>query len=154
MVIRKAISHDIPELRELYRETILSVNSRDYTPEQVAAWAATADRTETLAIRIQTQYFMVAVSWEGQIVGFASIEEPDYLDMFYVHRDFQRQGIGRELMSHMINYARSKGFTHIESDVSVTARPLFETFGFEWVADQWPITNGVTMPNFKLRLQL
>lgn len=154
MILRPATHNDIPELRELYRHTILTVNARDYSPEQVAAWAATADRTESLYNRIGKQYFIVAVAADGRIAGFGSIETPDYLDLMYVHKDFQRQGVGRLLMEDMIRYARENGFTQIESDVSVTAKPLFEAFGFEWVADQWPITNGVTMPNFKLRLLL
>jgi putative acetyltransferase len=154
MTLRPATLDDIPEMKELYRQTILEVNSRDYTPEQVEAWASTADRTDTLASRIQSQYFLVAVSPQGNIAGFASIEAPDYLDMVYVHKDFQRQGVGRLLMEEMIRYARENGFAQIESDVSVTARPLFEAFGFVWVADQWPEVKGVSMPNFKLRLPL
>lgn len=154
MILRPATLEDIPELRELYRHTILSVNSRDYTPAQVAAWAATADRTESLTKRIGSQHFRLAIAGDGRIAGFASIEAPDYLDLMYVHKDFQRQGVGRLLMEEMIRYAREKGATQIESDVSITARPLFEAFGFVWVADQWPETNGVAMPNFKLRLAL
>ena len=37
--IRPALVSDIPAMRLLFRETVLSVNRRDYTAEEVADWA-------------------------------------------------------------------------------------------------------------------
>ena len=38
--IRPALVSDIPAMRLLFRETVLSVNRRDYTAEEVADWAS------------------------------------------------------------------------------------------------------------------
>lgn len=92
--IRKAALDDIPALKALYRNTIMVVNAVDYNTEQVRVWAETCERTDSLAKRIESQFFYVAEWEDGKIVGFASFEEPDYLDMMYVHKDHQRQGIG------------------------------------------------------------
>ena len=154
MYLRRATQEDIPELAVLFRDTIMAINSRDYTPEQVKAWAATSERTESLSRRIDSQHFMVAVTESDKLAGFASIEAPDYLDLMYVSKDFQRQGVGSLLMKDMIKFAVENDFRQITSDVSVTARPLFEAFGFHCVADQWPEIGGIVMPNFKMLLEL
>ena len=43
--IRTATAKDIPELRELFRSTVLTVNAKDYTPEETADWASCGDST-------------------------------------------------------------------------------------------------------------
>ncbi|MBD0277694.1 MAG: GNAT family N-acetyltransferase [Flavisolibacter sp.] len=89
MHIRQANPDDVVQLRELYFNTITTINAKDYTPEQITAWAATAYRTGSLLRKIRKQYFLVA-EWENhQIIGFASLDDSGCLDMLYVHKDFQ-----------------------------------------------------------------
>ena len=98
MKIREATVKDLKQLQELYVGTITTVNARDYTPEQIAEWASTATRTESLINKITTQYFYVAEE-NYQITGFASLESSGHLDMMYVHKDFQNKGIATQLLN-------------------------------------------------------
>ncbi len=90
---------DIPDLQTLYRETITTVCAADYDAAQIQAWSSTVEGTDSLAKRIESQYFIVATSESGEIVGFASLEKPDYLDMMCVHKDYQFQGVGNSLLT-------------------------------------------------------
>lgn len=40
IIFRSVTTADIPELKELFRNTVLTVNARDYTTEEVADWAS------------------------------------------------------------------------------------------------------------------
>ena len=44
--IRRLAENDIPQMRELFRSTVLCVNSRDYTDEECKDWASCGDSTE------------------------------------------------------------------------------------------------------------
>ncbi|WP_373690364.1 hypothetical protein [Phocaeicola barnesiae] len=44
LLFRPATPTDIPELKELFRNTVLAVNIRDYTAEEVADWAFCGNR--------------------------------------------------------------------------------------------------------------
>ena len=106
MEIRKATAEDINELSELYYETITTINSKDYNEEQIKAWASTADRTENLLRRINEQHFFVAESDDKKITGFASLDKPGYLDLLYVHKNFQHRGVATLLLQEIFNTAK------------------------------------------------
>ena len=44
--IRRLAAQDIPEMRKLFRATVLTVNSKDYTKEEVEDWASCGDSVE------------------------------------------------------------------------------------------------------------
>lgn len=146
----RAGQRTFPVLKSLYRETIETVCTADYNAEQIQAWAATAERTDSLAQRIESQYFIVAESEQGEIVGFTSFEEPDYLDMMYVHKDFQFQGVGNSLLTAIREKATELGATRIVSDVSITARPFFEKHGFHVLEKQTVRIGDVDLTNYKM----
>ena len=148
--IRRATSDDMPVLKTLYRETIQSVCAADYNAEQIQAWSGTAEQTDSLAKRIESQHFYVGESETGEIVGFASFEEPDYLDMMYVHKDFQLQGVGNSLLTAIREKASKVGAAKIVSDVSITAKPFFEKHGFRVVKKQTVRIGDVELTNYKM----
>jgi Predicted enzyme of the cupin superfamily len=137
-------------MKSLYRDTIMTVCAADYSPAQIQAWAGTSEQTDSLAKRIDLQYFIVAENDAGKIVGFTSFQEPDYLDLLYVHKDFQRQGIGNALLSKMLEKAIETGTTRITSDVSITARPFFEENGFQTLREQTVRLGDVELTNYKM----
>jgi len=154
ILIRRAVEADVDALAALYRDTILTINSRHYNPEQVAAWAHTASRTDSLMRRMHTQYFLVA-EIDGRIAGFGSITtDGSYLDFLYVHKDFQRMGIARTLYIALEDYARRRPAFFIHAEVSITARPFFESQGFLVLKEQQEHIDGVALTNFRMRKTL
>jgi putative acetyltransferase len=153
MNLRLARQEDISELQELYYGTITTINPKDYCPEQIVAWASTANRTESLSKKINEQYFYVAENERGQITGFASLEKSGYLDFLYIHKDYQDQGIASLLVDKLLQIAASLNLPFIESDVSITAKPFFEKRGFKTIRQQIVMINGVALTNFKMQLE-
>jgi putative acetyltransferase len=150
MQIRKAMPEDINELRELYYETITTINFKDYNEEQIKAWASTADRTEGLLKRIQDQYFFIAENDDKKITGFASLDKTGYLDLLYVHKDFQNIGIAKRLLQKIIETAIALNITRLETAASITAKPFFEKHHFKTIQQQTVRIGETDLINLKM----
>lgn len=63
--IRQVNLSDIPALQELYQNTVLTVNRKDYTAEEVADWASCGDDTSHWSGLFKEQHYVVAENKEG-----------------------------------------------------------------------------------------
>lgn len=143
---------DLPALIALFRDTVRRVNIRDYTPEQVAAWApddVDPARWETLAGR-----FTVIAEIDGEIAGFTDLEPDGHVDRFFVHADRQRAGVGKTLLAAIVEEARRLRLGRLFSEVSITARPFFESQGFVVLAEQEVEVRGVRFINYRMERRL
>jgi putative acetyltransferase len=130
MNIRIAQPTDVDAIRQLFQETIETINQKDYNPAQIRIWAAGAQRIANWQKKVQEQYFVVAE--KGDImVGFASIERNGYIDFMYIHKNYQNQGIARSLLKELESKAESLSLTKVWANVSITARPFFKKQGFQ-----------------------
>lgn len=141
--LRRFQTADAAILRELLTETVRQVNKRDYTPAQIAAWAPDDyDRQAWLERLQRNQPFIAEI--DGTIVGFADVQTDGYIDHFFCSASAQGQGVGRALMNKLLahNYPR------FYANVSITARPFFERFGFCVVREQQVVVRGIELTNF------
>ena len=153
ITLRKATPADLPEMKELYRGTIMEVCAGDYDEAQRKVWSASADKADRWADMVRGQYVLLAIT-EGQIAGFASLDKGDYLDFMYVHKDFQRRGIADLLLTAKETEAMKQGASGITSDISMTARPFFEKRRYIVLREQENERQGVVLLNYKMHKQL
>ena len=73
------------------------------------------------------------------------------MNSMFVHHDFQRQGIASLLLEDMEKYARLQGVSYITSEVSLTARPFFESKGYTIVEKQQRKAMLRLLTNFKMK---
>src|SRR6218665_1950324 len=97
MFFKKATISDLNEMQELYIDTIKSVCKNDYNPEQIEAWIYGVNNKERWIEVIEKQYVLLAII-ENKITGYGTLKDGNYIDFFYVHKDFQRQGIADKLL--------------------------------------------------------
>lgn len=153
-VIRVAQQSDIVELRDLYKNTVLSVNRHDYSQEEVEDWASCGDDLSKIEEMIKTHYFIVAVNKQSEIVGFSSITLQGYLHSMFVHKDFQGKGIATTLLKEIERYAITTEIMRITSEVSLTARPFFERKGYIVEEEQKRKANQLSLTNFWMSKEL
>lgn len=139
---------------ELFHETVHAVSARDYTPEQLDAWAPGGDGpTRRLAERLLGQGALGA--WEGGVlVGFGSLEGADLLDMLYVHKDYQGRGAASLLAGALEREARTRGARAVRTFASITARPFFERRGYVVLHENVVVRAGVQLTNFLMEKDL
>lgn len=146
--IRIAQQSDILELKELFQNTVLVINRRDYSLEEVEDWASCGGDHSKWDERIKTHYFIVAVNQQSQIVGFSSISTQGYLHSMFVHKDFQGKGIATLLLTEIERHANVSGIIRITSEVSITARSFFEKRGYKVEVEQKRRANQLCLTNY------
>ena len=144
MRLRSSQSSDCPELAELFYNTIHAVNARDYTREQLDAWATGQVDLERWDRELREHHTVVAEEG-GILVGFGDMDRSGYLDRLFVHRDFQGQGIATAICD-ALEGGVSMGRLWVQA--SITARPFFEGRGYRVVKEQQVERRGVLLTNF------
>ena len=146
--IRRLAAQDIPEMRKLFRATVLTVNSKDYTKEEVEDWASCGDTVEHWKELLAKNNYIGALDGQGGIVGFSSMNAEGYLHSMFVHKDWQGKGVATLLLSEVEKIARRYGVHKISVEVSVTARPFFEKHGYKVVKEQKAKANRLYLTNY------
>lgn len=149
LILRSAQPTDLKEMQQLFVDTISTVCTNDYTPEQIEVWASSVKNTQRWLDVFHKQLFLVAEK-DNRIVGYGSLESGNYIDFLYIHRDYQRQGIAQKLFSALEDHAKKVGSKILTSDVSKTAQPFFEKNGFRIVSENKKQIEGIEMMNYKM----
>ena len=132
------------KLAELFYETVHTVNRKDYTREQVDAWADGQVDLEAWNRSFLEHHTVVA--WEsGQLAGFGDMARDGYLDRLYVHKDFQGRGIASAICDEL---ERTSGRAAFTVHASITSRSFFEKRGYRMVKEQQVERHGVKLTNF------
>ncbi|WP_428025637.1 GNAT family N-acetyltransferase [Arcobacter sp.] len=119
---------DIPIL---FTNTIHKTCSKDYTQAQLNAWANPNIDFKIWEQRVaKTKPYLAII--QNKLVGFVEFYE-DYIDCFYIHHEYQGMGIGKSLLEHVLSIAKKNNVFKIRVDVSITAKPFFEKFGFKQI---------------------
>ena len=151
MKIRPYHAEDCPVLLELFRGTVYNVNSRDYSPEQVAAWVGCVDPARW-AVTLAEHVTLVA-EIDGVVVGFGDNCPGNRLPGQAVCplRLPAAGNCGCALCDRLEPLSRTG---EVYSDVSVTAEPFFAARGYQVVRRQLVERCGVLLPNCKMLRKL
>lgn len=153
MIIRKGNSSDLTEMRTLFKDTVTTVCRNDYSSDQLNAWKSGAENEERWLRVIDTQLVIVA-KINGQMAGFCALDHGNYIDLLFVHKDFQHQGIARKMYTFIEQEAVIRKERLLSADVSKTARPFFEKMGFNVIKEQTVNVKGIDLINYKMEKEL
>lgn len=129
IALRPFLPEDTPLLREIFRDSIEELTADDYTAAQQEAWASVADDAAAFGKKLAGQLTLVA-TMEGSLVGFASLEGKDKIDMLYVHPAATGAGVGAMLVDALEKLAGARGVAKLVVDASDSARGFFEKRGY------------------------
>ncbi len=168
MTIRAALAADIPALSALIDLSVRSLQTGDYSADQINAALAAVFGVDTQLIADRT-YFMVETA-DSQLVACggwskrktlyggdqAAVREPELLNpateaakirAFFVHPKWARQGIGTRLLEHCEKAATEAGFKRFEMGATLTGVPLYRVRGYCQVETvDVPLPNGLALP--------
>lgn len=149
-MIRTATFQDIPELKRLLDLSVRGLSTEHYTSSQIESALKYIFGIDTLLICDGT-YFIAET--DGVITGCGGwsmrntlyggdqhkgLEDP-LLDpktdaarirAFFVHPDFARRGIGRQIMERCEIETKAHGFSSIELGATLPGVPLYKAMGF------------------------
>jgi putative acetyltransferase len=140
-------------LFEVFYSAIHLIARNDYSEKQLNAWAPLDLDRELWVNRIRGINPFVA-EIDGKPAGYADIQPNGYIDHFFVSGHHSRQGVGKALMQVIHREAKHLSIIKLTSDVSQTAEPFFERFGFVVVERRKSVIRGVELRNALMQKDL
>jgi len=119
---------DAVSLARLHRGTIRSINKKDYSQKEIAAWSGrtSAKRFRNLA-KLNVRY--VAVE-NNKIVGFGDYKNNELMGL-YIHKNVIGKGIGTQLLKKIEREVYDNGKRALTCISTITARSFYEKNGFK-----------------------
>jgi N-acetylglutamate synthase-like GNAT family acetyltransferase len=135
MLIREFDSSDTEEIMQLFYDTVHRINIQDYSSEQVDAWATKDMDAAQWSEQLQSRMTYVAEE-QGKLIGFAELEQTGHINCFYCHAEYQRMGVGTQLLNQIQSKAKNLGIQKLFTEASITAKQFFERQGFRVITAQ------------------
>ena len=149
MKIRTYEISDTQKIVKLFYDTVHEVNIRDYTTAQVDAWAPADTDIQNWMQSLSSKFTFVAEEGDT-IAGFGELEINGHIDRFYCHKDFQRQGVGKLILTQIESKAQDFGIKKLFTEASITARAFFEAQGYIVIRKQEVERRGQKFINFAM----
>jgi len=145
---------DTASIARVFTDSVRSA-AKDYSREQIAAWAPHPPDVEHWRARLAARIgFVVEVEFPegdaGEVAGFVTLEPDGHLDDLYVATRFQRRGVAAMLYARVEQEARARNLTRIFTEASITAQPFFEWVGFSVIAAQTAKVRGISFTNYRM----
>lgn len=107
LIVRHGKPEDAKELKALVLNTIKISCKLDYNPEQIEAWCSIVDNEERWQHILEKQLVLIAII-EETIVGLSTLFNKNHIDLFFVHKDYQRHGIANQLYAQIEKEAETQ----------------------------------------------
>ena len=145
--------NEADQLWHLFHDTVRSVNVGDYSEAQVAAWSPEdRDMAQWRERMIEISPF---VALDGNtIAGYSDVQDSGLIDHLFVHKNWQGRGVARALMAEVFKRAELLSLSELHAFVSITARPMFERYGFVVERENEVDMGGVVLTNYVMRRPL
>ena len=152
MEIRKFKHSDTSQIVTLFYETVHTINARDYSLEQLEAWAPKHVKEAKIVNwkEALSHNITYVAETNGKIIGFSDMTATGYLDRLYIHKDFQGQGIASAFIQILEIEAKSLKLDEMSTDASITAKSFFERHGYQTIQSQSVERRGILLVNFKM----
>lgn len=129
MLIRRYRRSDLGAVLELFHDTVHTIGARDYSQDQLDAWAPAAVDKEIWHERLSTAMTYVAEEYRI-LVGFGSLTSDGWIDTIYTRKSFQRRGVATAILKKLTEDAVAFHFPVVRVASSITAKRFFEFHGF------------------------
>lgn len=167
MIVRTATIADVPALQELIRLSVRGLSAGYYTPAQIDVALDEVFGVDTQLIADGTYYAVddpsgpiAAGGWSARRTLFGGdqmklaedpILDPDVdaarIRAFFVHPEWSRRGLARQLYQTCERAAAAAGFRSFELMATLPGEPLYRALGFTGV-ERVVLTlgNGIAVP--------
>lgn len=147
MKIRLFDRQDAEQIAQLFHKTVHEVNIRDYSNNQVKAWAPDDIHFRNWA-KVCSERFTYVADDRGVIAGFGELELNGHIDCFYCHKDYLKMGVGSKIYAAIQAKAEELGINRLYLEASITAQPFFLKMGFSTIREQQVERRGETFVNY------
>jgi len=128
----------------LHHETISTINSKDYSSEQIEKWSALNSSAEWWAKSLLKNIAYVACDG-SEIVGFGDVTREGFVLRLYVHKDHQGKGIASKLLNALEQDVRKIGLERIWLESTETAHTFYQKNGYSDIESKMKDMRGTPL---------
>ena len=170
-MLRVAKPADVPALRELIAQSVRGLSTGEYSPEQIESALTHVLGVDSQLVADGTYYvvedaaqLVAAGGWSArqtlyggdQSKGDADLtidptSAPARIRAFFVHPDWVRRGLARQIYNACETAARERGFRRFELVATMPGVPLYRALGFVDVESvDVPLPDGLALPCIRM----
>ena len=153
MIVRLFQPKDVGQIAQLFHDTVRKINIKDYNSAQVTAWSPDNIYFRDWLNICSTKFTYIAEQSE-LIIGFGELEKNGHIDCFYVHYQYQGQGVGKQIYRTIETKAIALNLPRLYTEASITAKPFFIHQGFIQVQEQQVVCRGEEFINYLMEKRL
>jgi GNAT superfamily N-acetyltransferase len=145
--IRPFEPRDAAAVSALIRHTMAISNSADYPLERLQPLMDYFSPEKVSQLSYERICLVAEI--EERVVGTVALEGAE-LCTFFIHPDFQGQGIGSQLLAEIERRAIEAGISAIHTDASLTGAPFYERRGYRRTGKEIDGTAGIQIGMVKM----
>ena len=131
-MIRLYTPSDLESIVRLFTQTVHTVSSCYYSPEEVEAWAPSLPDTESWNCFFNERYTLV-MDADNVITGFGCLSaDGSTVDMLYTHHAYQSKGVGSAILDALEKEALQRGKKEVMLTTSATAWAFYQKRGYRY----------------------
>jgi putative acetyltransferase len=155
MHIRLAEPGDAEAMAEVCDRSVQAIGSRDYSPEQIAAWIGQGAKADRFRARLADgRRCWVAVDEADRLSAFIDLEADGHIDFLYAAPEAAGTGVAGRLLEALEAAARADGMTRLYVEASEAARRFFLKRGYAVTARRDFEIEDVAIHNYAMERRL
>lgn len=154
-IIRRASPTDATNIIEAHRKSIREVCAKDYSAEQISAWAGFNFQEEHWVRTMDRDLVWVVSDDQNQIFGFGHLKfhenaEAEIAGLYFVPK-ILGQGFGKEIFRLMLEQCRERQVRAIRLTATKAAKTFYEHICFQQIGSESTLRiNGKDIECFKM----
>ena len=153
MKIREYQNKDLNTVIELFYNSVHSNCKKDYTTEQLEAWAPRDMDVYRFETSLEKNHTLV-IEDNSEIIAFGDMGDTGYLDRLYVREDYLGKGLGKILLERFEKYARNLGVRYVTTAASITSLNFFKKMGYVVIREEAVERRGVRLKRIFMEKEL
>ena len=158
-IIRLACHEDAINIIKAHRRSIREICSKDYSSDQITAWAGFNFQEEHWHKTMDRDFVWVISDNQNNIFGFGHLKfqeksEAEIAGLYFVP-EVTGQGFGKKIFQLMLDQCRNKNVCSIHLTATKTAKAFYENVGFKQLDPQSTLKiGGRDIECFKMKQSL
>lgn len=146
---------DAEALTEIFVRAVTETGLRGYSPEQVAAWAASGGTLQITEERCgDGRLVLVAVTDDDVPMAFIDLEADGHLDMMFCLPEWTGKGVASALYDQLETEAKARGLHRMYVEASEIAKPFFLHKSFALLHRNDFTLDGIAIHNYAMEKNL
>lgn len=157
--VRRALHEDAAHIIIAHRRSIRELCSKDYSPEQIAAWAGINFQEERWRKTIDQDMVWVISDRQNNIFGFGHMQfqgdcEAEVRGLYFVP-EITKKSFGKEIFKLMFEECKKKNIQTIHLTATRTAKAFYDKMGLKQIGPQSSLKIGdQDIECFKMQMSL